>query len=591
MDKVFLVLYRLDVTLFLFLNDDFISAINNTRSIVRRSSKEAGAPAGIVYIDSHVIAANKGNVNSVSFYVDRTCALATVEFGAFDLIDRNLDLNEARLVLTHTSGPLKLGVTKALKPYMHLITIRLCSDKAVDNVNDGSCKGSQFPVLPHQYLGVRSDTCRLGYTLTPDNHLLATTWKLADVSDPFDQPYQTLNYIPSDYTILQSVTINSSESKSNQRISELKSTTSTAPRVLFIGSYPPRQCGLAKFLEDLTENYPSPYNVVAVDEQNMDPSSRNYSDKVIFRLNQQNRDAYYTVADIVNSEAYDVFNLQHEFNLYGGMVGEYVINLLASIKKPVITTLHTIPSNPNTFYMSMTRAICVISTRIIVLAECGRQLLIDVYGVNAEKISVIPHGVPDSSFAHSLADAKTKLGLEANMPMMTTFGLLHRNKNIELVLKAMQKVVKSVPNVMYLIIGQTHPLVKIFEKESYRQELENNVTAYGLTNNVRFINKYVDDNELLAYLDATDIFLTPYSNEDQYVSGTLSWAVGLGKGVISTPYIYAKELLDNGRGFLTPFNDHFSLSSLIINLFQNDDILSTARYNAYAFGRQMIWPV
>ncbi|CAF4883422.1 unnamed protein product, partial [Rotaria sp. Silwood2] len=208
-----------------------------------------------------------------------------------------------------------------------------------------------------------------------------------------------------------------------------------------------------------------------------------------------------------------------------------------------------------------------------------------------EKSSVIPHGVPDSSFAHSLADAKTKLGLEANMPMMTTFGLLHRNKNIELVLKAMQKVVKSVPNVMYLIIGQTHPLVKIFEKESYRQELENNVTAYGLTNNVRFINKYVDDNELLAYLDATDIFLTPYSNEDQYVSGTLSWAAGLGKGIISTPYIYAKELLDNGRGFLTPFNDHFSLSSLIINLFQNDDILSTARYNAYAFGRQMIWPV
>ncbi|CAF2641253.1 unnamed protein product [Rotaria sp. Silwood2] len=415
--------------------------------------------------------------------------------------------------------------------------------------------------------------------------------KLADVSDPFHQPYQTLNYIPSDYTVLHSVTINLSESKTNQRVSELKSTTSTAPRVLFLGSYPPRRCGLAKFLEDLTENYPGPYNVVAIDEQNVDPSSRNYSDKVIFRLNQQNRDDYYRVADIVNSEAYDVFNLQHEFNLYGGMVGEYVVNLLASIRKPVILTLHTIPSNPNTFYMSLTRAMCATSTRIIVLSERGRQLLIDVYGVNEEKISVIPHGVPDSPFAHSLADAKTKLGLEANMPTMTTFGLLHRNKNIQLTLKAMQTVVKTIPNVMYLIIGQTHPQIQMSEGESYRQELENNVTAYGLINNVRFINKYVNDNELLAYLGATDIFLTPYATDDQYVSGTLSWAVGLGKGVISTPYLYAKELLDNGRGFLTPFNDHLSLSSLIIKLFQNDEILKTARQNAYAFGRQMVWPV
>ncbi|CAF3311557.1 unnamed protein product [Rotaria sp. Silwood2] len=563
--------------------------MNITRSLARRSLKEGGAPAGIVYIDSHQIAAKKGNVSSVSFYIDRTCALATVEFGAFDLIDRNLNLNEAQLVLTHTSGPFKLGTTKELKPYMHRITIQLCNDKAVNNVNDRSCKGNQFPVLPHQYLGVRSDKCRLGYAPTPNDRILATTW--VNTSDPFDQPYQTLNYIPSDYTILQSIIINSSESNSNQLTSGEKSIGSSAPRVLFLGSYPPRRCGLAEFLEDLTENYPGPYNVVAVDEQNVNSSSRNYSDKVIFRLNQQNRDAYYTVADIVNSEAYDVLNLQHEFNIYGGMVGEYIVHLLASIKKPVITTLHTILLNPNKFYMSVTRAICATSTRIIVLSERGRQLLIDIYGINAEKISVIPHGVPDSPFTYSLVDGKKKLGLEANIPTMTTFGLLHRDKNIQLTLKAMQTVVKSIPNVIYLVIGQTHPLIQMSEGESYRQELENNVTAYGLTNNVRFINKYVNDNELLAFLNATDIFLTPYTSEDQYVSGTLSWAVGLGKGVISTPYLYAKELLDNGRGFLTPFNDHASLSSLIIELFQNDELLETARLNAYAYGRQMIWPV
>ncbi|CAF2186852.1 unnamed protein product [Rotaria magnacalcarata] len=564
---------------------------NGTRILSRRSLYEGGAPAGIVYIDSHKIAAKKGNITSVSFYIDQTCALSTVEFGAFNLINRDLEHNLAQLFLTETSGSLKLGAIKEIKPYMHLITIQLCSGNATNNANTGNCQGTQFPILPHQYLGIRSDKCRLGYAPTPTDRVLATTWEPENGLDAFAKRYQQLNYLPSAYTILQSVTIDSLESNTKTSIEGQKSMINTIPRVLFLGTYPPRKCGLATFLADLTENYPGPYDVIAVDEPTVDESSRNYTDKVIFRLNQTNSDSYYTVGDIVNSGAYDVFNLQHEFGLFGGMYGEYVIKLLASIRKPVITTLHTIISKPNSFLMSVMRSICATSSRVVVLSNGGRQLLIDVYGVDEKKISVIRHGVPDSKFSHSLADAKVSLGFEENIPTMATFGLLHRDKYIQLPLQALQTVVKSIPNVMYLIIGQTHPLVQVSEGNSYVHELEHNITALGLTKNVRFIDKYMNDDELTAYLGAVDIVLTPYNSVDQYVSGALSWAVGAGKCVISTPYPYAKELLDNGRGFLTPYDDAEHLSSLIIKLFQDTKVRDRARRNAYDFGRNMIWPI
>jgi glycosyltransferase involved in cell wall biosynthesis len=240
--------------------------------------------------------------------------------------------------------------------------------------------------------------------------------------------------------------------------------------------------------------------------------------------------------------------------------------------------------------MGLTRAIVALSTRVVVLCNLGRRLLVDIYGIDESKIIIIPHGVPDVPFDYSLADAKKKLGFDPNAPIMTTFGLIHQNKNIQLALKAMQTVIKSVPNMMYLVIGQTHPLIIKYIGEVYRHELEGNVTALGLTNNVRFINKFVDNKELLSYLAASDIFLTPYAREDQYVSGTLSWAVGLGKVVISTPYLYAKELLADGRGFLIPFNDDAFLSSIIVKVLQNEEVRNEARQQAYKYGRRMAWP-
>ena len=242
-------------------------------------------------------------------------------------------------------------------------------------------------------------------------------------------------------------------------------------------------------------------------------------------------------------------------------------------------------------YLSMTRAICSLSTRVIVMAELGRSILIDVYGVDGSKIVVIPHGIPDTPFSESLDEAKRKIGFDASTPIISTFGLLNRNKNIQLGLQAMKKVVESVPDAMYLVIGQTHPAVLSFEGESYRNELEKNVTSLGLTKNVRFINRFVSDSELIDYLSASDVYVTPYAREDQYVSGTLSWAVGLGKAVVSTPYLYAKELLSGGRGFLVPFDDHDGLAATIINLLQNSDARNAARRNAHNYGRGMTWEV
>lgn len=247
-------------------------------------------------------------------------------------------------------------------------------------------------------------------------------------------------------------------------------------------------------------------------------------------------------------------------------------------------------ADPNSYYRSVTRALCSTSTRVIVLSNQGRDLLISVYGVDADKVVVVPHGVPDVEFSLSLTSAKKKLGYAADIPIITTFGLVHRNKNIQLGIKAMAQVVNDIPKALYLVIGQTHPAIQSIEGEAYRHELQSNVTTLELTDNVKFIDKYVTDNELLDYLAATDIYLTPYAREDQYVSGTLSWAVGVGKAVISTPYWYAKELLADGRGFIVPFDDDYVLSKLIVNLMQDDDKRNAARQEAYAYGRQMTWP-
>lgn len=224
------------------------------------------------------------------------------------------------------------------------------------------------------------------------------------------------------------------------------------------------------------------------------------------------------------------------------------------------------------------------------MAELGRNILIETYGIDESKIIVLPHGVPDVPLLESLTEQKAKLGLNPSSPIISTFGLLHRNKNIEYALKALKKVTEVAPNVLYLVIGQTHPSIYNYEGESYRTSLMNQVKAAGLENNVKFIDRFVSNSELIELLMASDIYLTPYAREDQYVSGTLSWAVGLGKAVVSTPYMYAKELLADGRGFIVSFEDEDSLSATLSKVILQSDVREAARKKAYKFGRHMTWP-
>ncbi|CAF5070882.1 unnamed protein product, partial [Rotaria sp. Silwood1] len=214
------------------------------------------------------------------------------------------------------------------------------------------------------------------------------------------------------YTILQSITIDSFEKNNIQR-TDPKDIRSTQLRVLFIGTYPPRQCGLAKYLEDLIDNYKGSYSIVAIDEKDLKSTDRNYSNNVVFRLKQNDREIYYKVAEMANSQGYDVVNIQHEYGLYGGMCGEYIVHLLASVRKPIIITMHTVLPKPTEFYLSLTRTIAALSTRIIVLSPVGRRLLVDLYGVDETKISIVHHGVPDVPFSQTLTEEKQRLGFDA----------------------------------------------------------------------------------------------------------------------------------------------------------------------------------
>lgn len=561
------------------------SSSNSSRILARRSIVDGGAPHGITYIDTHRLASINGLVSSVSFYADQSCDQATVEFGAFELITRNVDKNTAELVITQKSGPLRVSDLPQFRSSMNLVTIQLCDEQKPTK----DCQGKQFHILPHQYVGVRSDSCRLGYADPPTNRLFATTWiPENDNINPFDKNHPQVKYVPSDYIVLQTVTIDQMDGTDGTIIKE-KSEASESKRVLFMGTFPPRRCGLASFLEDLTNSYQDPHAVVAVDEPTADAEKREYPEKVVFRLPANSREQYYQLAEYVNEQPFDVVNMQHEYGLYGGMMGEYILAFMALVRKPIITTLHTIVPQPDPMVMSVTRALCSLSKQVVVMTEWGRKTLIDLYGVDEKKIVVIPHGVPDVPSSHSTEIAKSKLGLDPKVPIISTFGLLHRNKNIELGLKALKKVTETVPDVKYWIIGQTHPTVQMHEGESYRNELVEMVNKFGLTRNVEFIDRFLNNPELIDMLSASDIYLTPYAREDQYVSGTLSWAVGLGKAVVSTPYIYAKELLSDGRGFVVPFNDMESMSSVLSTVLENNLVRQQIGQRAYAFGRNVTW--
>ena len=343
-------------------------------------------------------------------------------------------------------------------------------------------------------------------------------------------------------------------------------------------------------MKDVVDSFDATFDtrsaVIAIAEPGGE--DRVYPDNVVATLVQNNRESYAATAEFVNAYPCDVLNIQHEYGLFGGEDGEWIVDLIASVRKPVVTSLHTVLPDPSAHHLQVARAICATSSAIVVLSETGRDILIERYGVDPEKIRVVHHGVPDVPFRET-PEYKKRFGFGGRMTI-ATFGLISRGKGLEYAIDAMGAVVQSHPEALYLILGQTHPVIRRNEGESYRRELEASIKANGLADNVLLVDKYLDFDELLAYLSATDIYLTPYLNPVQIVSGTLAYAVGLGRAVVSTPYLYAKELLEHGRGFLVPFRDPSAIATTLVALLDDPALRESTQRRAYKYGRRMTWP-
>ncbi|GAB3497634.1 glycosyltransferase family 4 protein [Spirosoma knui] len=359
--------------------------------------------------------------------------------------------------------------------------------------------------------------------------------------------------------------------------------------VAFIGDYLPRQCGIATFTSDLFKSYNSfiPESKPLVVSVNDVAEGYDYPSEVRYDFYQHDQEAYRKAAEFLNSKDIDVVCLQHEYGIYGGPAGSYILTLLRNLAMPIVTTFHTILKSPNEEQLLVLKSIADLSARVICMSEKGRDFLINIYDVPSEKIDVVPHGIPDMPFVdpHFYKD---KFGMEGKQTILT-FGLLSPNKGIEHVIRALPRIVEQVPNAVYMILGATHPNLVKHEGEVYRDSLKKLAADLGVRDNVRFYNQFVELDDLLEYLGAADIYITPYLNPAQITSGTLSYAFGCGKAVVSTPYWHAEELLADGRGVLVPFGDSEAIADQLINLLTDESRRHGIRKKAYMLGREMIW--
>jgi len=364
----------------------------------------------------------------------------------------------------------------------------------------------------------------------------------------------------------------------------------TAKGVAFVSSYAPRKCGIATFTSDLIANIKLASGgkfdpvIVAMDGED----ELEYDESVGLTIHRNVKYDYIRAADYINFSDVDAVSVQHEFGLFGGDGGEYLSLLLERLNKPVITTLHTVIEKPSVEYFYSLVDVCEASDKVIVMNRRGIKMLQNTYGVPESKIELIPHGIPDLPFADS-NHYKSKLGM-AGRKTILTFGLLGRNKGIEVMLRALPAIVKADPSVLYIVLGATHPDVLRCEGQSYKLELEKMVADLALQRNVIFDNRFVSDEELFQYLGSADIYVTPYLHKEQLTSGTLAFAVGTGRAVVSTPYWAAQELLAQGRGKLVRFGDSEHLARSVVEILSNNATSSRMKKRAYEYGRSMIWP-
>ena len=357
----------------------------------------------------------------------------------------------------------------------------------------------------------------------------------------------------------------------------------------FISSYIPRKCGIATYTKDLTRaiNLINPYSKSEIVALIKPEDKIDYPPEVKFKINQYEVDSYIKAADHINKSKADIVVLEHEFGLYGGDFGEYIIKLIELIKKPLIVTTHTIPDNNSEGYGLVLKDVLKFAEKVIAMMPESLQKLIKNYNCPKEKIEIIPHGVPDIPM-EATAEYKKIKGLGDRI-ILGNINLLSASKGLEYTIEALKKIKEQFNNVLYLIIGQTHPVVLKTEGEKYRRFLKEKIKQHDLQGNVNFINKYVSLKELVVWLKIIDVCITPYLDPQQSASGALAYAIGAGKICISTPYMYAKEVLAEGRGIIVPFRNSQAIADAVIDICENPQKKLRIENKTYKFGRLMTW--
>ena len=358
--------------------------------------------------------------------------------------------------------------------------------------------------------------------------------------------------------------------------------------ICFVSSFLPQKCGIATFTNDLINSIKvnndgfSPFVVVIRGDEKVD-----YADPVKFEIRQNVEGDYRSAAEQINFSQAKVVSVQHEYGLFGGEQGNYLLLLLRRLRVPVVTTVHTVLDKPSDVQRKVLSEIADISYRVVVMSRQGLSMLKDVYNVPEKKAVHFPHGIPDlplvnpNNYKHSLGLRERKIIL--------TFGLISRNKGIEVMIRALPTIVAEEPSIIYAVVGVTHPKVKQADGEEYRLSLQRLVAELGLEKHVIFYNHFVSAPELHQWLCAADFYVTPYLHPQQLTSGTLAFALGSGKAIISTPYWYAQELLEDGRGRLVDFGDSQGIAENIIELLRDRRKCLAMRKRAYALGRKMTW--
>jgi len=359
-------------------------------------------------------------------------------------------------------------------------------------------------------------------------------------------------------------------------------------RLAFIGNSLPRRCGIATFTTDLQQAIAARSDGESAIVAMNDPGrAYEYAPVVQFQVEEAEPTAYARAAHFLNTNEFQIACLQHEFGIFGGEAGGHVLELLARLTMPIVTTLHTVLEKPDRAQRGVLERIVEHSTKVVVMAEKGAELLRTVYAVPREKIEVIPHGIPDCAFTEPDA-AKQHLGFGGRR-IILTFGLLSPSKGIEVMIDAMPSILERCPDAVYVVLGATHPNLIRREGEAYRERLAARVRALDIQDRVVFLNQFVDQPTLLEFISMCDVYVTPYLNEAQMTSGTLAYSFGLGKAVVSTPYWHARELLADNRGVLVPFGDSPAIGAAITGLLTDDARRQSMRRRAYVGSRSMTW--